>query len=126
MCIFANEGGPKSKVQENKPILKFKNTKKNMCLERIWKKKFSTPTPNPYSAMNFDSVKINTSLIMMKECVTPGVNARGQSISISIFLRQISCLGGCVTLWCKASFSSDIRFVIRTRVIRLFDDKTLY
>ena len=58
--------------------------------------------------------------------VIPGVNARGHSISIIIFLGQKSCLGGWVTLWCKASFSSDIRFVIRTHVIRLFDDKTLY
>ena len=31
---------PNQKVQERKPLLKFKNTKKNMCLERIWKKCF--------------------------------------------------------------------------------------
>ena len=31
---------PNQKVQEKKPLLKFKNTKKNMCLERIWKKCF--------------------------------------------------------------------------------------
>ena len=30
---------PNQKVQEKKPLLKFKNTKKNMCLERIWRKK---------------------------------------------------------------------------------------
>ena len=31
---------PNQKVQENKPLIKFKNTRKNMCLERIWKKCF--------------------------------------------------------------------------------------
>ena len=31
---------PNQKVQEKKPLLKFKNTKKNMSLERIWKKCF--------------------------------------------------------------------------------------
>ena len=30
---------PNQKVQEKKPLLKFKNTKKYMCLERIWRKK---------------------------------------------------------------------------------------
>ena len=30
---------PNQKVQEKKPLLIFKNTKKNMCLERIWRKK---------------------------------------------------------------------------------------
>ena len=39
---------PNQKVQEKKPLLKFKNTKKNMCLEIIWKKMFSAPTPNIY------------------------------------------------------------------------------
>ena len=31
---------PNQKVQEKKPLLKFKITKKNMCLERIERKKF--------------------------------------------------------------------------------------
>ena len=31
---------------------------------------------HPYSAMNIDSVKINTSLIMMKECTIPTQNTR--------------------------------------------------
>ena len=30
---------PNQKVQEKKPLLKFKNTKKYMCLERIWRTK---------------------------------------------------------------------------------------
>ena len=30
---------PNQKVQEKKPLLKFKNTKKYMFLERIWRKK---------------------------------------------------------------------------------------
>ena len=30
---------PNQKVQEKKPLLKFKNTKKYICLERIWRKK---------------------------------------------------------------------------------------
>ena len=39
---------PNKKVQETKPLLKFKNTKKYMCPERIWKTKFSAPTPTVY------------------------------------------------------------------------------
>ena len=42
------------KVQEKKPLLKLKNTKKYMCLERIWRKSFrqrplmgSPRGPNP-------------------------------------------------------------------------------
>ena len=31
---------PNQKVQEKKPLLKFKNTKKNMCRERVWNKCF--------------------------------------------------------------------------------------
>ena len=39
-CAFLQmKEAPNQKVQEKKPLLKFKNTKKNMCLERIWRKK---------------------------------------------------------------------------------------
>ena len=40
-CAFLQmKEAPNQKVQEKKPLLKFKNTKENMCLERIWKKCF--------------------------------------------------------------------------------------
>ena len=39
-CAFLQmKEAPNQKVQEKKPLLKFKNTKKYMCLERIWRKK---------------------------------------------------------------------------------------
>ena len=38
-CAFLQmKEAPNQKVQEKKPLLKFKNTKKNMCLERIRRK----------------------------------------------------------------------------------------
>ena len=37
-CAFLQmKEAPNHKVQEKKPLLKFKNTNKNMCLKRIWK-----------------------------------------------------------------------------------------
>ena len=40
---------PNQKVQEKKPLLKFKNTKKNMCLEKFGKNVFGT---DPYCTGN--------------------------------------------------------------------------
>ena len=38
-CAFLlMKEAPHQKIQEKKPLLKFKNTKKYICLERIWKK----------------------------------------------------------------------------------------
>ena len=47
-CAFLQmKEAPNQKVQEKKPLLKFKNTKKYMCLERIWRKSFrQRPLPN--------------------------------------------------------------------------------
>ena len=41
------------KVQEKKPLLKFKNTKKYMCLERIWRKSFRQRTLISISMVDF-------------------------------------------------------------------------
>ena len=48
---------PNQKVQEKKPLLKFKNTKKYMCLERIWRKKcFWACRHRPLMGVTHDAV----------------------------------------------------------------------
>ena len=47
-CAFLQmKEAPNQKVQEKKPLLKFKNTNKNMCLERILKNVFGTDPGYP-------------------------------------------------------------------------------
>ena len=56
------------KVQEKKPLLKFKNTKKYICLERIWKKSFRHRPLLPGSNKNLKQFFISFLGLQAKGC----------------------------------------------------------
>ena len=57
MCIFANEGGPKSKSSRKETPLKIQKYKEKHVSGKNLEKMFSAPTPNVQYHLKIDSFK---------------------------------------------------------------------
>ena len=92
---------PNQKFQEKKPLLKFKNTKKYMCLERIWRKKcFRACRHRPLMLVNANNTlrRINELVVKPTQCIATQQSCQGpQTITASCSLPRGSkqCRSDC-------------------------------
>ena len=66
------------KVQEKKPLLKFKNTKKYMCLERIWRTSFRH---RPLMARPSTTIAVTGSLYMLHPTLASRLDHHTKALS---------------------------------------------